>query len=411
MKKRFSLAGAAMVALALPSSAIEIVLDYQYDTNGFFNSAPARQGLRAVADLFEKLITDELAPIRMADWGANDTWTDRFTHPGTGERVERVDLDIPADTVIIYAGSRILGGGTTGRAGPSGFSARGSSAFLRRIRGRGKVGAEDRDNPTDISLRTGAVTFDFDRQWNFSQSQNSTGSEFMSTALHEFCHIFGIGTGSRWDTLIAGETFVGPSASLAFGGPIPLQSGGGHWQNDGECQGSTGFVPGNPLNVLSKRLGIFGQTQGSAQIALMDPSRCDNGINFQVLTDLELAAFSDLGWRVNPLLSSSFTRESNETFSISYNSQSGFNYTLQRSTNLDNFIDITSAVPGNGDNASFNSGATSGPQAFFRVSAVSSQTQSASLRTLAKSQETEFATDSEAPAEISCECFSHEHSE
>jgi len=294
--------GLCLSLLTLTSvAAIEIELRYDYDTNGFFEQEGSKQALRAVADFFEEALHDSLDPIVPS--GAN-TWSAVFLHPGTGSQVAVPGLEVPADTLIVFVGGRNHGGGTTGRAGPGGFSAGGYSSWFSTIRYRGEAGAAD-SPPTDFAPWGGSISFDHDpgREWNFRTDgrPNSNATDFVRVALHEFCHVLGFGSADSFDALIHNGAFIGPTASAVWGGPVPM-SGDSHWRDDGACVWPTGYDPDNPDNVLSTTFGSFGRGHGQDQLAIMEPSSCTvSSIDYlKVMTDLDLAALRDIGWEIMP---------------------------------------------------------------------------------------------------------------
>lgn len=142
--------------------------------------------------------------------------------------MELAGLVVPEDTIIVYVGARDLGGNTRGLAGPGGWGASAiSQSWFDLIAGRGNPGAEPA-NPnaqTDTAPWGGTITFDIDSTWNFSLTQNLTGTEFVSVALHEMAHVLGIGTVPSWDNLVSGGTFNGFAANLSYGANPPATSG------------------------------------------------------------------------------------------------------------------------------------------------------------------------------------------
>lgn len=208
---------------------------------------------------------------------------------------------VPEDTIILYVGGRNLGT-TLGVGGPGGYRAGGSGgdaqAWFDLLRSRGQMGAF-LTPPTDIGLWGGTISFNNTVSWNFSLTTPSGAAGFVSTALHEMGHVLGIGiSNTSWSTYVTPGWFTGPSSVASFGGNVPLQAGGGHWQDDGVCIAGTGFNPANPLNILSRTVGQFGVPAGRDQIARMDPSGCQVGPFHLVMTELDLAGLEDVGWQL-----------------------------------------------------------------------------------------------------------------
>ncbi|MGF1453225.1 MAG: PEP-CTERM sorting domain-containing protein, partial [Opitutales bacterium] len=104
--------------------AVEIRIDYTYDTSNFFSTPERRAAIEAVARFFSELLEDELLEIDPADF-TQASWIATFTHPATGARELIENPVIPANTIIEYVGARALSINTTGLAGPGAFSASG----------------------------------------------------------------------------------------------------------------------------------------------------------------------------------------------------------------------------------------------------------------------------------------------
>ena len=69
-------------AATATSNGIDVVVDYRYDTNNFFDTQLKRDAIEAAADRFSRVITTELSAASL-----NDNSLDPrigFTHPGLG---------------------------------------------------------------------------------------------------------------------------------------------------------------------------------------------------------------------------------------------------------------------------------------------------------------------------------------
>ncbi len=266
-----------MVCTPASASGLNIQFNYDYDTLGFFNpaepdGAQARETLENAGRNFE-MFTDSLEGIVP---GGNNTWSAEFTNPATGDTELLPGLIVPADTMIVFVGGHNLIGSTLGQGGPGGYTASGSTAWLDTVESRGQAGVLA--NPaTDFARWGGSITFDTDRDWNFELATGPASddeNDFLSTCLHELCHVLGFGTASSWDNLIntSNGTFTGPASQAAHGGPVPLANSS-HWDFD------TTSLSG-----------------GLVQEAAMDPSllRGDR----KRLTVLDVAGLDDLGWEM-----------------------------------------------------------------------------------------------------------------
>ena len=329
------------------SPALIIEIDYSYDTNQFFDTVEKREAMQAVADFFGGLIQDRLLAIDPAEFGFS--WDARFTHPSTGEVVTLPDLVVPADTLIVYVGSRELGGNTRGLAGPNFWGATGNQAWFDHIRGRGQAGAaaSTAGARTDFAPWGGQISFDSSTTWNFSLDRNEPGFEFVRIALHEMGHILGIGTADSFDNLTSDGNFNGAAATRSYGSAPP--AGGGHLLLNTNADDS-------PL------YGSFGAPHGQKQPVVMTPSGLDNGLDFEVFTDLDLAVLCDIGWELRVPLSWSHEGPNFTWFSSSF-----LDYRVERGSDLLSFPAGSSLIPGDGTIQSWADSPPLPPRAFYRL--------------------------------------------
>ncbi|GEM_PF-1198032 len=257
-----------------------IVFDYTYDSSGFLNPQARRDVLETAASVYESRITDDLTAISPS--GSN-TWTAVFNNPSTNTQVNRSNLNVPADTIIVYVGARNLTSGL-GLGGPGGFSAFATPAFVANLQTRGETGVDPNStNDTDYALWGGTIAFDNASTWNFSLDPPTTGqNDFYSVALHELGHILGLGTAESFENKINGsKQFIGAKSVATFGGPIPMNTDQFGNLDDGH------FAP----NTQSTLPG----TSTTQEVAL-DPQLTTGTRKY--LTDLDWAAIDDLGWDV-----------------------------------------------------------------------------------------------------------------
>ena len=126
MKNSFVIAAFVFALISPATAGIDIVFDYSYDANNFFNTGTAdglaaRARMTDVENYFEGLLDDNLAAITP---DASNHWTPRFTNPATGNiQNGTYDMSVPADTLIVYAGGRNMS--SLGIGGPGGYSASG----------------------------------------------------------------------------------------------------------------------------------------------------------------------------------------------------------------------------------------------------------------------------------------------
>ena len=273
---------------------LNIEFNYDFDTAGFFSGSEGstrRETLEQAASFYENFFTDNLLEIPPAS-GVN-TWTATFSNPATGNQQSIQDLAIPEDTIIVYVGGRDLPV-SLGQGGPGGFSATGTEDFLNLIRGRGQAGALATP-ATDYSLWGGSITFDTNivlnsNSFDWHNSVDTAGLEsdeidFLSVAIHEMSHVLGLinGANTSWNNQISGTGFTGTNALAVYraeddpnANSVPLNADPDHWQN-----GITSFT-------------LAGDQQ--------EPALTTGGNQLgerQLLTNLDYAAFKDIGWEVD----------------------------------------------------------------------------------------------------------------
>ena len=267
------LVAALLLSTVSTAHALNIDIDYSYDTNLFFSAQARKDTLRAAADFFELILTDDLDAITP---GGGNTWDANFIHPGTGAPQAVSNLSIAADTLLVYAGGRELGGSTLGKGGPGGFSASGvSQAWLDTVEFRGETGAP----ATDFGPWGGSLAFDsIGTSWYFDSNPATdevfAGNDFYSVALHELGHLLGFGTATSWVVDVAAGQYYGADSMAVNAGAVTLDGIQVHWE-----EGTSSPMGG----------------AGSFETA-MDPTITSG--DRKRFTDLDLAALSDIGWDV-----------------------------------------------------------------------------------------------------------------
>lgn len=123
----------AAMSIANSACAIEVKIDYSYDTKGFFQAnSPARTAMEAAASYYSTILEDTFAEIDVPDKiygsrGGEATWfwKRRFINPETGFTEAKVNPEkIEENKYIVYVGARDLPvSGELGLAGPGSFVA------------------------------------------------------------------------------------------------------------------------------------------------------------------------------------------------------------------------------------------------------------------------------------------------
>ena len=246
-----------------------IVVDYSFDSQGFFDDTARRDAVEDVASAISDSLNDTLDAIVPS--GIN-TWSQRFFHPGTGDFGSHVsNPTVNADEIVVYVGGRDLGPGALGLGGPGGFSASGTQAWFDAISERGESGVANDD---DFAPWGGTVSFSTAVNWHFGETTTDLDAsefDFRSVAFHEFYHVLGIGTSDSWDARVdvSNVTFTGTATVAEYDG--------------------AGDVP------LFNDLAHFAEgTTDNGRNSALDPS-IPNGTR-ELPTDLDNAALTDIGW-------------------------------------------------------------------------------------------------------------------
>jgi hypothetical protein len=226
---------------------VNIVFNYSLDTNGFFNDTSRRTLLDRAAEMIETRLGDTLDAITP---GGSNTWTPSITHPATGQNYRLSgSTSVPADTILVYAGGRDLGGSTLGIGGNGGYSASGSTSWLNTINTRGEPGRA-LASPTDVAPWGGSITFDtVGTTWHFGLTTaglDSTENDFMSVAMHELGHVLGFSYANpSFQRLAATGSFTGAAARAANGNQnVPLDASRSHFADGLKNEGmETGMSP------------------------------------------------------------------------------------------------------------------------------------------------------------------------
>ncbi|MCK9605443.1 MAG: matrixin family metalloprotease [Methylomonas sp.] len=257
------------------AQAITLNIDYSFDSNNFFNDQIRRDIFEAAADFYETSIRDNLLAI--SSTGSN-RFNAIFDRPDTGFEQTINGFDVAANTMTIFVGGQNLAGTTLGVGGPGSYEISfNTTSFvdnsISRGQGDGTRASVEGGGAIDFATWGGAISFNTESNWYFDNDvgtdESFSGFDFFSVALHEIGHVLGFGIADVWENQIINQTFAGSESVAAFGGPVPLNAGKDHWTE--------------------------GTTSGGLETNF-DPT-IGSGVRKR-LTDLDLAALSDIGWQV-----------------------------------------------------------------------------------------------------------------
>ncbi len=301
-------------ALAPSARALEIVLDYTYDTGNFFGNATAKAALEAAASDLSHVLTNTLGAVSSDVYsGTNGSttstldWSVSFTNPSTGGTITLNSFSFAANQYRVYVGARVLDGALLGQGGPAGVGVSfGGSGFASEwvgaaaaaeaasnaalLRGSGPTISRLTQTVTlgtsanfdlRVGLTVGNLWFDSDSAWHFDHTTavDSGKSDLYSVALHELMHTLGVGGSYSWTSQVSGTTWLGAQGVAENGtGSGLIDSGGAHL--------ASGTVSSTAIGGLN-------------QEPVMSPTLTVGTRKY--LTELDLAVMRDLGFETSAI--------------------------------------------------------------------------------------------------------------
>lgn len=362
--------------LCLPLKALNITVDYRFDTNGFFDSPEAKAAMEAAAARWSRVIDQTLLPVNIQDDNRKDRRF-KLIHPETGENYEmsaaasaKTDLivmfggaaqadeylngfTLEKDEWILYVGARPLVEAARGGPVAAGVNTTDAFANPNSFINRGFNSGQD-----SLTVLGGTISFSLDAAWNFDL-YNPGGLDFYSIALHEIGHALGLNARgvTEWTNLVSGGRYIGTHAVTAYqqdtGEAVDYleieneASGDYHWADNTYM--SKIFPLGEP-----DYLGTVGP--GKLQDLLLEPSASFGLVSRRFeITNVEIGGIKDIGWSVisedppeGPEIPLKVSRSADGELVLGIPSEKGAVYTIQTSTNGFNWLDVSPTIIGDG---------------------------------------------------------------
>jgi hypothetical protein len=226
--------------------AVTLLMDYKFDTSGFFNDPRARRAMESVAAELGSRLMDRMDPLRQGDYLVYNP--SQFSGGNFTETFAR--FSVAGDTLRIFAAGNE---GMDANNGILGAAISKTNTSIRRF-----------DLVHDWAPYAISIGFGTTWEWNFDGTNTDPNAfDFRAVARHELLHALGFGPAFSWQSLINNGFFTGNATRQANGGVYPTMFNSGH----------------------------FGVGEFSLEQPFFDP-------NILRPTALDWAALDDIGWEV-----------------------------------------------------------------------------------------------------------------
>jgi hypothetical protein len=220
-----------------------IKFDYRFDTANFF-TAEKRAALEAAGALWGNIIHDDFPKLPKGTGIRLKNPEDRDTDVWVNSIEEDVD-----DLIVFVGTTEAIPG--LGRGGPSGTTQTDDPALATALAAR-RDGAVFEPWAGSISFKASSNFF-FDQTPATADDIPDQASDFITTAAHELGHVLGFSSGcAALLNLTTGTTFIGPTAVAVYGGPVPLVTDLGHFQEAIKSDGTETLM--DPAMAVGKRV-------------------------------------------------------------------------------------------------------------------------------------------------------------
>lgn len=312
--------------------------------------------------------------------------TDSFVSPGLRPPASqyRNGISIPANTFVIYVGGRgLLEDALTGGLIGNNYDAviNDPDSFLNRGFNNGNLSLPTWGSSISFNSNenSDADPNTLERKWHFDHTTEVPGDtkDFYSVALAEIGHALGVGLFyNDWTKSIVNSEYRGPFTLAMY------QAENGGAIDSLELQGpqkryfargfytSKIFSGGNPNYVGTvgpdAQQPLLFQARPNAP-PLSSPDLLDfvpgiiHGERFEI-TNLDVAAINDIGWSLiarppeNEVSYVTLTRGPGATVTLTFPSEVDASYTIQTSTNMVDWMNVTPAFPSEGTTSDWKDG-------------------------------------------------------